>query len=35
VSFDGKLQKDVNGFRKIDGKKPAAYDYPPNELFAE
>lgn len=33
VSFDGNLRKDVNGFKKIDGIQPRAFDYPPASVL--
>ena len=33
VSFDGKLVKDVNGFRKVGGKQPAASKSPAADFY--
>jgi hypothetical protein len=33
VSFDGSLRDDVNAFKKIDGIKSRAFDYPPTSIL--
>jgi hypothetical protein len=33
ISFDNNLRRDVNGFRRVDGIKPRAYDYPPDSIL--
>lgn len=34
VSFDQNLRKDVGNFKKIEGVKPQAFDYPPSSILS-